>query len=131
MLPKVSFDVSVKGEESGKDYSGLFEVKTKLSLRDQLKEDEIYRNVLGANPQTAGGDAAAIAQALAYLAVRVTASPDWWRLSDNGRDLEDLDVLAAVNNGAVAAVKAERAAHQKKAVAAQGELKAKLAEDSV
>lgn len=123
MNDTVSYSVNVAGEESGRRFEGTFVVKVKLSHRETLKEDELYRAALGADAAGASGDARAIARAIAYLAVRVTKAPDWWRECNGGLDLEDLDVLAEVNNKAQEAVKKEREAYSKAAAEARGELK--------
>lgn len=123
MKDAVQFTVTVKGETTGRSFEGLFEAKTKLSHRDVIKEDEIRRNILGVNPNDASPYAASIAGAVAYLAVRLTRSPDWFKASNNGLDLEDENVLVAVNNSAVAAVAVERDTHAKEAELAQNALK--------
>lgn len=123
MKDTVQFTVTVKGETTGRSFEGLFEAKVKLSHREVIKEDEIRRNVLGVNPNEAGPYAASIAGAVAYLTVRLTRSPDWFKQSNNGLDLEDENVLVAVNNSAVAAIAVERDAHIKEAELAQKELK--------
>ncbi len=128
MNNKVQFSVECKGETSDRNFSGLFTAKTKLSHREVLKEDEVRRNVLGQNPQYAGEYAASVASAIAYLAVRLVDSPDWWKQSGGGLELEDENVLVEVNNAAVKAIKEEQDARVKAAEAAQGALKAKVTE---
>lgn len=128
MKDRVQFTISVKGETSGRNFEGLFEVKTKLSHKEVLKEDEIRRNVLGTNPNDAGAYAASIAGAIAYLTVRLTKSPDWFKSSANGLELEDENVLVEINNRCVAAVAAEREAYIKEAQDAQVELRKAVAE---
>lgn len=124
LADKVSFVVDVKGETTGRRFEGLFEVKTKLSVRETLLEDEIRRNALGINPQTAGDYAALIAAAIAYLKVRVTNAPDWWtKEAGGGLDLQDENVLVEVNNTAVNAVQKERDRLAKAAEEARAELK--------
>jgi hypothetical protein len=123
----VSFDVKCKGDETEKDYEGLFKVKTKLSIKERLKEDEIRRSVLGVDSQNAGTEATLIASAVAYLAVRLVESPDWWKASEGGMKLEDSNVLAIVNNTAMAEIAKEYQKLAKKAEDAQGEIKAELA----
>jgi hypothetical protein len=122
----VGFDVKVKGDESEKDYEGLFKVKTKLSIKDRLKEDEIRRTQLGMDSQNAGLEAHAIASAVAYLAVRVVDSPSWWKECEGGLKLEDSNVLAEVNNKAMAEIAKEYQKLTKVAEAAQEDLKKEL-----
>lgn len=122
----VSFDVKCKGDETEKDYEGLFKVKTKLSIKERLKEDEIRRSLLGVDSQNAGNEAVLIASAVAYLAVRLVETPDWWKASEGGLKLEDSNVLAVVNNNAMAEIAKEYQKLAKKAEEAQVELKTEL-----
>jgi hypothetical protein len=108
MANTVQFEVSIKGENTSKTYSGIFEVKTNLSLRDSLREDQVRRNTLGTNPGEASDYATSIAGALAYLAVRIVNAPDFWAKSNGGVDLEDENVLVEVNNACVKAIQDER-----------------------
>jgi hypothetical protein len=123
---KIQFTVTVKGDTSETNFTGLFEVKTKLSHREVLKEDEVKRNVLGTNPGDASGYASSIAGAISFLTVRLTKSPDWFKESGNGLDLEDENVLVEINNAAMAAIAKERDAHLAAAKEAQKELKEKV-----
>jgi hypothetical protein len=123
----VSFDVKVTGDLTGKEYSGLFKVKTKLSVKERLKESEIKRSILGVASQDADQEAILMASAVAYLAVRVVESPAWWKESEGGLSLEDLNVLAVVNNTAQAEIAKEYDKLSKTAELAQVELKAELA----
>jgi phenylalanyl-tRNA synthetase beta subunit len=128
MKDTVQFTVNVTGDTSEQKFEGLFEVKTKLSHREVLKEDEIRRSVLGVNPADAGSYAGSIATAISFLSVRVTRSPDWFKASSNGLDLEDENILVEVNNAAMAAIAKERKAHSDAAEEAQKVLKAKAKE---
>jgi hypothetical protein len=96
----VDFTVDVVGEVTGNKYVGSFTVKTALSARDALKQDEIYRSVLGPNSQDANPVSKGIASAISYLATHVAKSPDWWQSVEGGLKLEDINVLAIVNNTA-------------------------------
>ena len=103
----VSFEINVKGEITGREYVGLFEAKTKTSVMDTLEEDRLSRRVLGENPKDASDDAKRIAEAYAYLQIRLIKFPDWWKEAGHGLGLEDLGVLAMVNNTARAKIGAE------------------------
>lgn len=127
MKDKVSFSVKLVGETSNKEFEGTFEVKTKLTHKDVLKEDEIRRTVLGVNPSDAGAYAASIATAIAYLSVRVVRSPDWFRFSNNGLDLEDENLLVEVNNRCIEAIDAERKTLVKEAEEAQKQIREQAA----
>lgn len=123
MRDTVSFSVTIKGETTGETFDGLFEVRTMLSHRDVLKEDEIYRASLGANPQDAAPYPASIASAIAYLRIRLKTAPAWFAASGYGLDLKDENVLVEINNTARAKVQEELARHVKEAAAAAAELK--------
>lgn len=116
-LPRtVSFNVKVVGDVTGKVFEGLFEAKTSLSMTDQLKESEVVRRLLGYNSQDAEHEDKLKAKAIAYLAMRVTKAPQCWKDVEGGHTLEDLNVLAVVNNAAQAAIAAE---YEKLAVEAE------------
>lgn len=122
----VSFNVKSTGDVTGTVYEGLFECKTKTSLSAGLKEGEMVRRLLGSNSQEASNDDRQIAQAIAYLAFRVTKAPQWWKDSAGGQELEDLNVLVDVHNAAMKAVVAEYEKLSKEAEKAQPVLKEQL-----
>jgi hypothetical protein len=130
MNKTVSFGLNLKGDTTGNQYIGTFKVKTSLSYREVLKEDEIRRTVLGVSPNEAGDYAASIAHAIAYLAVRIVDAPDFWKSSQGGLDLEDENILREVNNLCVAEIKRELDSVAKAAATAQGELKSKIEPDA-
>lgn len=103
----VTFDIDQKGEVTGKSFVGTFTAKTKTSIMETLKEDQIYRRVLGENPQDAADDIKRIAGAYAYLQIRLVDFPDWWKDSGFGLGLEDLGILATVNNKAQEKIRLE------------------------
>lgn len=124
LKPSVDFSVVCKGEVSGKEYDGLFTAKTSLSFRERLREDEIYRVTLGANPNDASPFAQSVAQALSYLAVRVMGEmPTFWRDCNGGVDLKDDNVLVAVHKACVDAIDAEYKRFREEGQAAKEELK--------
>ena len=120
----VSFDVKVVGDESETTYEGVFESKTKLSLRERLKEDELRRLHLGMDSANASQDAFVIASALAFLGVRVTKAPKWWTDANNGADLVDMNVVGEIHKLCSAAIAKEYEKLSKQATEAQKELKA-------
>jgi hypothetical protein len=108
LKPSVDFSVSCKGDTTGKEYQGLFTVRTALSFRERLREDEIYRTTLGVNPNDASPFSQSVASALSYLAVRITGEvPAFWKECNGGVDLKDDEVLVAVHKAAVEAIDAE------------------------
>lgn len=103
----VDFCVNVKGDITGQEFLGTFTVKTKLSMREILRQDELFRSILGVSPQDAGITSKSIASAISYLSVHVIKAPDWWKEMDNGMKVEDTNVLAEVNNKAMETIDAE------------------------
>jgi hypothetical protein len=94
----VDFAISCTGELTGQSYVGTFTAKTKLSVKEQFREDELYRTLLGVDSQHASVAAKTLATALAYLGVRIIKSPDWWTKYDNGMEIEDMNLIVAVHN---------------------------------
>ena len=124
LKPSVDFSVVCKGETSGKEYDGLFTAKTSLSFRERLREDEIYRVTLGVNPNEASPFAQSVAQALSYLAVRVTGEiPAFWKECNGGVDLKEDNVLIAVHKACVDAIDAEYKRFREEGATAKEELK--------
>lgn len=123
MLNKVQFNINVKGETSEETFEGLFELKTKLSIKDQLREDEIRRSILGGMPEGASTFAHSLADALSYIAVRIVKAPDWWVKNNGGLDLEDLNVISKVHTKAIECITAELKKREEDAEKARGELK--------
>jgi hypothetical protein len=107
MKDKLIVSVDFVGSDTQTPYRGEFTVKTKLSWREMIKEDEIRRSVLGFNAAEAGELAARGAQFSAYLVVRVTEAPDWWKKSNNGLDSEDINLLSKVYDAVSEKIEAE------------------------
>jgi hypothetical protein len=103
----VSFNVKLVGDVTKNTFEGVFEAKTKLSIKENLKEEELVRRFLGVNSQEASSESRMIAGAVAYLAMRIVKAPQWWKDSNGGQDLEDMNVLAGVNNAAQAKIAEE------------------------
>ena len=114
MNKTVEFVVDFTDQESGLKFNGVFKAKAYLSNRETLKQDEIRRNVLGVNSVEASEYEAGMAGAIAYLAVRLTDSPEWWRKTNNGLDTEVAGLLA---KGCGRDLKAMRAIGYKEAAA--------------
>ena len=94
----VDFSVDVKGELTGNSYVGPFVAKTKLSVRETLRQDELYRAVLGVNSQDASPASKSVASAISYLSTHLVSSPDWWKALEGGMKCEDINLLAEINN---------------------------------
>lgn len=129
MQDTVKFPVDTKGQESGQEYKGLFTAKTKLSMREMLREDEIRRGLLGDNPNGASDIAKVMAAALAYLAVRIVDAPQWWKDANGGQDLQDENVLVAVHNGCADAIGKLYDAQVEEAEKAREDLKKQKADE--
>jgi hypothetical protein len=123
MKKNVTFTVDIKGKETEETFKGEFEARTKLSLKDTLRQDEIRRTILGTNGAEASAEAYNIAFMAAYCAVRITKAPDWWTASDNGTNLEDLNVLDVVSTKCADAINEALGKVVKEAESAQKELK--------
>lgn len=93
MKNSVPIFLHVTGDETGKTYIGEFEVRVRLSHRDELRLDQVRRELLGTSPEHASSDAAARARVFATLRVRLVDYPDWWAASGFGLDLLDENVI--------------------------------------
>lgn len=117
------FSISVDGEQTEEKWLGSFKVKTKLSHRDSLNRDRVYRDHIGKE----AGDPSPLARDLATifseLSVRLTETPAWWTESGNGVDLIDNNVVLEVYKQAMEAGKTDKAAVADKATKAATELK--------
>jgi hypothetical protein len=131
VLPNtLSFVVDVPGQLTKRRYEGVFELKTRLSTREKLREDELRRSILGGSPQHADPDMADTARALAYLTVRVIKGPAWWAELNGLLDCEDDNVLVAVNNAAVEAFQEATEKMNKKAEDAKRALRAEAPKET-
>ncbi len=126
----VSFTIDIKGQVTERHYEGVFEVKTRLTTREKLREDELRRSLLGGNPQFAAPDAADTARALAYLTVRLVKAPSFWEELNGCLESEDDNLLVAVNNAAVEAIEAELEKVKKKGEEAKRDLRGKAPAES-
>ena len=91
-----SFSISLTGDVTQEKWLGNFKCKLRLSHRDSLAKDVYRRQLLGANPDQASGRAASLAFIASELSVRITSAPAWFMASDNGLELSDDNVLAAI-----------------------------------
>jgi hypothetical protein len=122
-MADLTFTVDVKGEVTERQYTGVFTTKARLTQRDYLLEDQIRRDIIGPNAQSASAMATGISIAVSYLKVRVLKAPKWWTDSDGGLDLEDDNILAAVYYKAVEAEKEDKKVLADQAEKARQELK--------
>lgn len=91
-----SFVVDLVGDVSGKTWKGVFKTKIRLSHRDQLRQDEVRRELLGKNAEHASERTKNQAEIFAFIAVHLTQFPSWWEMNDNGLDLEDDNVVGDI-----------------------------------
>jgi hypothetical protein len=122
-MADLTFTVDVKGENTDRQYTGVFTTKARLTQRDYLLEDQIRRDIIGTNAQAASAMATGISIAVSYLKVRVLKAPKWWTDSDGGLDLEDDNILAAIYYKAVEAEKEDKKVLADQAEKARQELK--------
>ena len=90
------FEVHIVGDETGEVFPGKFWAKEKLSQADILAIDARRRELLGPNSAEAPLDIYNRATILAELAYRITGAPDWWKVSFNGLNLVDDNVVMEV-----------------------------------
>ncbi len=91
-----SFTIKVVGESTGTNWSGVFKTKLRLSHKDQLRRDQLRRELLGDKAEQASGRAQNQAEIFSEIAVHLIDSPQWWKVSDGGLDLEDDVVVKTV-----------------------------------
>lgn len=115
-MSEPSFQVKVKGDYSGEEWFGTFRMKTRLSYRETLKQDQIRRELLGPDPaNNATEDAKSIAQVFSFLWVYLTETPRWWKETNNGIDMADNNVATEVYAKAIEKLKEAVEAREAKA----------------
>lgn len=121
-LNEAKFSIDVTGEVSGQPWKGVFKAKLRLSHRDQLRMDEIRRDLLGKNPETASPRAQNSADVFSFVAIHLLEAPQWWKMNGEGLDLEDDNVVAEVYGKIVEAKVEAQKKIKGEGVAAQAEL---------
>lgn len=92
-----TFTVSLDGDKTGTKWHGEFTVKTLLSHRDELRRDQVRRELLGGvSPEHATVRSLNQADVFSELAARIIKAPSWWNESGAGLDLCDDNVIATV-----------------------------------
>ena len=99
METKRDFTVDIIGKDTGTRYRGTFTVKMVLSRTEKFKVDEERRKAIGFNGKEALSETIIEAHILADLQTRIVSAPTWWKLSDEGRGIEDDDVLEQIYEG--------------------------------
>lgn len=99
MTPETTKDLlfDSTGLDTNSTYRGKFVFKLALSPRDLLLADQIERdNLGGVSWAEAGSYAKYVAHMISQLAVRIKEGPSWWKESNNGKDLQDFNILEEV-----------------------------------
>ena len=95
-----TFEFSEKGEKTKKAFEGSFTVKCLLSIQEivdvGLRIDSYNRGSITVAPGIN-----LINRAFAELDVRIVKSPSWWKDSNNGRELRDINIVLQVFSKAV------------------------------
>lgn len=89
------FKISVEGEMTGKHWDGEFETVCMPTLRQKanakVMEAQLNQDLMNIDDSTR-----LYHSMVAQLATRLTAAPSWWLDSDNGQNLQDLNVIFEV-----------------------------------
>lgn len=115
----VEFSVSVVGEVTGESWKGVFKAVPRLSHRDNLRRDQLRRDLLGGKAEDASSDAINVALVFSKIWVHLVEAPSWWKDSKNGVDLLDETPVAAVYDNVTRIEREAIEALQKKTEAAK------------
>jgi 3-oxoacyl-ACP reductase-like protein len=91
--------LSLVGALSKTPYVGDFEFRKSLSI-SQILRVSVLADRLKGHSTTIDEEGSLIAQMVAELSQRVISAPEWWKNSNNGEDLQDLNVLFEVFSAA-------------------------------
>lgn len=86
----------------GKKYDGQFTVRCLLNMR-QKHILELEKTRLLGNYSNPTDELAGIAIILATLRARLVDAPEWWKQSDGGFNIPDIDALSALYDKVLAA----------------------------
>jgi len=123
-----SFVVNVNGDTTGENQTGKFVAKKRLSFNDQLRRDNFRRQMLGEAPGEPTPRVASMATVFSELLVRLLEAPSWWVDADEGRELEDENVIVDVYEKALKVESDAKAEIAKRAAEARGEVVEALAD---
>jgi len=123
-----AFVINVTGDTTGENQTGKFVAKKRLSFNDQLRRDNFRRAMLGEAPGEPHPRTASMATVFSELLVRLLEAPSWWVDADEGRELEDENVIVEVYEKALKVENDAKAAVAKAAAEARGEVVEALAE---
>lgn len=119
-----TFPFSEVGETTEEKFTGDFKAKKRLSHRDQLRKDQLRRDLLGGQPGTPTERALSTAMILSELSVRILKAPKWWTEAGEGLDLEDDNVIGRVYDLTMKPERDREDAKVKAAKVAQDQLRA-------
>lgn len=92
-----SFSISVVGDRTKTTYTGEFKAFVVLSYNAEILRDKLFREALGAYPESANPRVRDLAEFFADFDVSFTQTPMFWKSSGNGRQLNgDDNVLAEI-----------------------------------
>jgi hypothetical protein len=117
------FSIDIVGESTGIPWKGVFKVKLHRSFREDLRQDELRRQLLGSNPNGADRRAVNVADIFSFLWVRLLETPQWWEKAENGLGLEDDNLIAEVYSRAMQEVVSAQEETKKAGEEAEAELK--------
>ncbi len=117
-----TFVINVVGDTTGETQTGKFIAKKRLSFNDQMRRDNHRRQMLGEAPGEPTPRANSMATIFSELLVRLTEAPSWWVDADEGRELEDENVIVEVYDRALKVEADAKEEVSKRAAAARGEL---------
>lgn len=96
LIKEEKFSINKLGIDTQERYIGDFTVRLKLSQALKMLRSRLIREYLGEYAQYATENDRLRAVALAECEVSITKAPDWWRQADNGRMLEDDNIVDEV-----------------------------------
>jgi len=105
MLPNrtSNFFIDSVGEITTQAYKGDFTVKTILTIGEKI-ELETEKTKLSSDLVNVSPELKTVSTILAELKVRVIESPNWWKESNNGKDLLDDNVIFDIYSKVIDAV---------------------------
>lgn len=83
MEDTVEFSINVVGEKTGERWMGKFSCRRRLSHRQELAKDRLYRELLGPNPEGASERAKSQADVMADISACIVKAPNWWTEAGN------------------------------------------------
>lgn len=97
-LPSMEFDftLSVKGKETQRMFDGTFKYK-RLTLGKRAEVDKM-RAKLNEDMFTLSEDVSLYNSMVSFLRYGLVESPEWWRESNFGLDLYDINIITELYN---------------------------------